>query len=241
MGQHGAAHRSQRRSRDRAPPEAAAQHGRSAEAEHRAILERPLGSGADDFWAKAARLRAHSRPAAYRQRRSDSRGSRSARRAQRMIDAAVLDVSVAVKWVVGEPGEHAAARLATRSLPAPDILLAEWASALWARCAGARSTRTRPRPLSPHSATRACGDDGGPDYGGRCVAFGLPAGSPDLRLPISRAKRTNSHSAGDSRYPVHGRCPAARRARGSCDAAGRSGLIARRGTERGWPSAKKCG
>jgi plasmid stability protein len=35
----------------------AAEQGRSAEAEHRAILERVLGSGADDFWAEAARLR----------------------------------------------------------------------------------------------------------------------------------------------------------------------------------------
>jgi plasmid stability protein len=39
----------------------AAQHGRSAEAEHRAILERLLGTGADDFWARAERLRARTR------------------------------------------------------------------------------------------------------------------------------------------------------------------------------------
>jgi antitoxin FitA len=39
----------------------AAQHGRSAEAEHRAILERVLGTGADDFWAKAAQLRERTR------------------------------------------------------------------------------------------------------------------------------------------------------------------------------------
>jgi plasmid stability protein len=39
----------------------AAQHGRSAEAEHRAILERLLGTGADDFWAKAEKLRARTR------------------------------------------------------------------------------------------------------------------------------------------------------------------------------------
>jgi plasmid stability protein len=39
----------------------AAQHGRSAEAEHRAILERVLGTGADEFWAKAARLREKTR------------------------------------------------------------------------------------------------------------------------------------------------------------------------------------
>ena len=50
-----------------------------------------------------------------------------------MIDAAVVDASVAVKWVIGEAGEEAAARLAARSLSAPDILLAECASALWAK------------------------------------------------------------------------------------------------------------
>jgi predicted nucleic acid-binding protein len=50
-----------------------------------------------------------------------------------MIEAAVVDASVAVKWVIGEAGEDAAARLATRSLSAPDILLAECASALWSK------------------------------------------------------------------------------------------------------------
>jgi len=39
----------------------AAQFGRSAEAEHRAILESVLGTGADDFWVKAARLREQTR------------------------------------------------------------------------------------------------------------------------------------------------------------------------------------
>ena len=40
----------------------AAERGRSAEAEHRAILERVLGTGADDeFWAEAARLREQTR------------------------------------------------------------------------------------------------------------------------------------------------------------------------------------
>ena len=38
-----------------------AEHGRSAEAELRAILERVLGTGADDFWAEAARLREQTR------------------------------------------------------------------------------------------------------------------------------------------------------------------------------------
>ena len=39
----------------------AAEHGRSAEAEHRAILERVLGTSAEDFWAEAARLREQTR------------------------------------------------------------------------------------------------------------------------------------------------------------------------------------
>ena len=50
-----------------------------------------------------------------------------------MIDAAVVDASVAIKWVIGEAGAEAAARLAGRALSAPDILLAECGSALWAK------------------------------------------------------------------------------------------------------------
>jgi predicted nucleic acid-binding protein len=64
-----------------------------------------------------------------------------------MIEAAVVDASVAVKWVIGEPGEDAAARLATRSLSAPDILLAECASALW--------SKVRRREIDEDEATAA--------------------------------------------------------------------------------------
>lgn len=39
----------------------AAEHGRSAEAEHRMILGRVLGTSADDFWIEAARLRERTR------------------------------------------------------------------------------------------------------------------------------------------------------------------------------------
>jgi plasmid stability protein len=39
----------------------AAEAGRSAEAELRVILERALGTSADDFWADAARLREQTR------------------------------------------------------------------------------------------------------------------------------------------------------------------------------------
>jgi predicted nucleic acid-binding protein len=64
-----------------------------------------------------------------------------------MIEAAVVDASVAVKWVVGEAGDDAAARLATRNLSAPDILLAECASALWAK--------VRRREIDEDEATNA--------------------------------------------------------------------------------------
>lgn len=39
----------------------AAEHGRSAEAEHRAILEATLKPGRADFWERAARLREETR------------------------------------------------------------------------------------------------------------------------------------------------------------------------------------
>ena len=50
-----------------------------------------------------------------------------------MIEAAVVDASVAIKWVIGEAGAEAAAKLAGSQLSAPDILLAECGSALWAK------------------------------------------------------------------------------------------------------------
>jgi antitoxin FitA len=39
----------------------AAEHGRSAEAEHRVILEEALRPGRSDFWERAATLRAETR------------------------------------------------------------------------------------------------------------------------------------------------------------------------------------
>jgi plasmid stability protein len=41
--------------------ERAAKHGRSAEAEHRAILEETLKSSAEDFWEKARQSRERTR------------------------------------------------------------------------------------------------------------------------------------------------------------------------------------
>ena len=45
----------------------------------------------------------------------------------------VVDASVAVKWVLDEPGSEAAAALRDQPLLAPSLLLAECANALWVR------------------------------------------------------------------------------------------------------------
>ena len=47
-----------------------------------------------------------------------------------MIDAAVVDASVAVKWVVPETGSDLARSLSNASLEAPDLLLVECANIL---------------------------------------------------------------------------------------------------------------
>ena len=47
-----------------------------------------------------------------------------------MIPSAVVDASVALKWLVPEP-DSARARALSRRLHAPDLLLAECANALW--------------------------------------------------------------------------------------------------------------
>jgi predicted nucleic acid-binding protein len=48
-----------------------------------------------------------------------------------MIDAAVADSSVALKWVVQESDSDQAELLAAARLEAPDLLLVECANALW--------------------------------------------------------------------------------------------------------------
>ena len=47
------------------------------------------------------------------------------------MEAAVVDASVAVKWVVNEPGSGRAGRLSQTRLEAPDLLLVECANLLW--------------------------------------------------------------------------------------------------------------
>lgn len=56
----------------------------------------------------------------------------------------LVDTSVAVKWIAGEPGSEAAARLYQQELFAPDLLLAELAHVL--------SKKVRGRELSPEQA-----------------------------------------------------------------------------------------
>ena len=48
-----------------------------------------------------------------------------------MIRAAVVDASVAIKWVVQEPGSDLARTLAGAALEAPDLIFTECANILW--------------------------------------------------------------------------------------------------------------
>jgi len=50
-----------------------------------------------------------------------------------LVDRAIVDASVAVKWVVPEIGSDRAAKLAAYSLAAPDLLDAECANVLWVK------------------------------------------------------------------------------------------------------------
>lgn len=47
------------------------------------------------------------------------------------MDAAIVDASVAVKWVIEEEGSEMARRLSRIPLEAPDLLLVECANILW--------------------------------------------------------------------------------------------------------------
>jgi predicted nucleic acid-binding protein len=51
----------------------------------------------------------------------------------KLLDRAIVDASVAVKWVVPEAGSDRAAALATCRLAAPDLLDAECANVLWVK------------------------------------------------------------------------------------------------------------
>ena len=60
----------------------------------------------------------------------------------KLIDHAIVDASVAVKWVVPEIGSDHAAALATYRLSAPDLLDAECANVLWVKVTRAEISET---------------------------------------------------------------------------------------------------
>jgi predicted nucleic acid-binding protein len=53
------------------------------------------------------------------------------------MTALVIDASVAIKWVIDEPGTKEALSLLKHRLYAPDLLVAECGNILWKRCGGA--------------------------------------------------------------------------------------------------------
>lgn len=78
-----------------------------------------------------------------------------------MTGAAVVDASVAMKWVVEEPGSERARQLSEVRLRAPDVLLIECANALWKKAlrgelskdsAAARLAVLSDAPVTVHSS-----------------------------------------------------------------------------------------
>jgi predicted nucleic acid-binding protein len=63
------------------------------------------------------------------------------------VSTLVIDASVAIKWVVEEPGTREALALRSHRLTAPDLLVAECANILW--------KKVRRRELSAQEATLA--------------------------------------------------------------------------------------
>ncbi len=60
-----------------------------------------------------------------------------------MMDAAVVDANVAIKWVLPEPASDAAKSLRTAKLEAPDLLLVECANVLWKKARLGELSRNR--------------------------------------------------------------------------------------------------
>ncbi|MGH9317662.1 MAG: type II toxin-antitoxin system VapC family toxin [Thermoanaerobaculia bacterium] len=59
----------------------------------------------------------------------------------------VVDASVALKWFVPEPGRDHALRLFDHALSSPDLLLPEFANALWKKERRGEITRERGRAI----------------------------------------------------------------------------------------------
>ncbi len=103
----------------------AAQHGRSAEAEHRALLEQFLRP-ADDFWKRVDAARA-----AHKAQAEDQLDRPASRISRFSLDGVlVIDASVAVKWFLEEEGSEAAREI-EGPLAAPSLLMTECSNVFW--------------------------------------------------------------------------------------------------------------
>jgi predicted nucleic acid-binding protein len=129
-----------------------------------------------------------------------------------MIEAAVIDASVAVKWVVNEPGSDRASLLARARLEAPELLPIECANILWKKvrigdltrkAAAERLQLLLEAPLSItgsgallESALQVSFELDHPVYDCLYVALALRQGLPlitaDARLAGAARKRTST-------------------------------------------------
>ena len=105
----------------------AARRGHSAEAEVRDILRQAFSgeteAGFDDLAADFRALTATRRHTPAEDLLRESR--------KPAVKTFVVDASVAIKWVIEEPGTKEALRLRRHRLLAPDLLIPECANILW--------------------------------------------------------------------------------------------------------------
>jgi predicted nucleic acid-binding protein len=92
----------------------------------------------------------------------------------------VVDASVALKWVIGEPGSESATALRDDELIAPNLWLAEAASALW--------RRVRLRELGADEAFRRMAE---------------LAGAPVASLPLDPYVETALKIATETSHPLY--------------------------------------
>jgi len=114
----------------------------------------------------------------------------------------VVDASIALKWVLEEPGSDAAEELLEKDLAAPSLWLLDAANALWRRTVrgGTNGRRNLGAADRTHQGTgfeRAA--SAGPSGGD---APRPPAQSPGLRLSLSGAREAPGDLRRHRRHPV---------------------------------------
>ncbi len=172
----------------------AAEHGRSAEAEHREILKQALlpEAAAEDFWALAR--------SAARRNRSEMPGDSAdiirADAGRALSLPIIVDASVALKWVLDEddcaPGEEPCQ---AADLIAPDLLWSECANGLWSWVRTGDAVQARRRASASLRSDAPCRAD----TDRRHVGSGIDRSQSICAIPSMTASISRSRWAEECR------------------------------------------